>query len=365
MSFHSPGSVAVRLTRVCALRGATFALAPLVALMMPTAAQAQSERHVLRIEAAGAAVLGEQSDRFNLGGGVGASYEFRFIDVLGVEARYAAFFFPEPGAAPGDSGFASYQGVGLGLRVHPLPQLELGDLSFMAGANAVFTGAVTRPGVEVGAAFEFRIIDAVRLGPVVRYAHVFESDDDRIGRGDAGFLQFGVSAAFILDASRSRSADVTPLPADPEPAPVVVAEPQPQPEPEPVAAVEPQPEPEPAPTSTRQASSGERELEERIYFALGETDPTPETMDEIRRLARQINSNPQWGVVVIEGHASRPGDTGYNLVLSARRANRVRNLLIREGVSPDRLVVEAYGSGRASGGRESDDQRVVFRVRGR
>ena len=47
---------------------------------------------------------------------------------------------------------------------------------------------------------------------------------------------------------------------------------------------------------------------------------------------------------VIEGHASAPGDADYNMMISQKRANAVRTLLINEyGISAARLIAKGFG----------------------
>ncbi len=50
--------------------------------------------------------------------------------------------------------------------------------------------------------------------------------------------------------------------------------------------------------------------------------------------------------IFIEGHTDERGPQAYNLALGSRRANTVRNLLINEGVDPDRLFTISYGKER-------------------
>jgi len=47
---------------------------------------------------------------------------------------------------------------------------------------------------------------------------------------------------------------------------------------------------------------------------------------------------------VIEGHADNTGKADYNVELSRRRAESIRDALVEFGVSADRLVAEGYGS---------------------
>ncbi|WP_158965599.1 OmpA family protein [Paraglaciecola sp. L3A3] len=47
---------------------------------------------------------------------------------------------------------------------------------------------------------------------------------------------------------------------------------------------------------------------------------------------------------VIEGHASAPGDAGYNMMLSEKRAKAVSDLFVKEyGINPNRLTVKGFG----------------------
>lgn len=53
----------------------------------------------------------------------------------------------------------------------------------------------------------------------------------------------------------------------------------------------------------------------------------------------------QWGDVKVEvaGHADSIGGDAYNMGLSMRRANAVRDYLIGKGVAADRLIAKGYG----------------------
>lgn len=67
-----------------------------------------------------------------------------------------------------------------------------------------------------------------------------------------------------------------------------------------------------------------------------------ENLDIIRAVANYMRSNA--GVYVfICGHTDERGPEAYNLALGSRRSNAVRNLLIQEGVNPDRLFTISYG----------------------
>ncbi len=47
--------------------------------------------------------------------------------------------------------------------------------------------------------------------------------------------------------------------------------------------------------------------------------------------------------IIVSGHADTSGDDKYNKKLALKRANNVRNSLIKKGVNPDILVTESHG----------------------
>ena len=71
--------------------------------------------------------------------------------------------------------------------------------------------------------------------------------------------------------------------------------------------------------------------------------------------------------IEIAGHTDNAGDDDYNQALSARRAYAVKNYLVDQGVSADRLVATGYGAGQPVADNDSEEgraqnRRVVFRV---
>lgn len=70
-----------------------------------------------------------------------------------------------------------------------------------------------------------------------------------------------------------------------------------------------------------------------------------DNMDIIRSIAFYLKKKPNT-YLFIEGHCDERGAEAYNLALGARRSNSVRNLLIKEGVSPENLFTVSYGKER-------------------
>jgi outer membrane protein OmpA-like peptidoglycan-associated protein len=136
----------------------------------------------------------------------------------------------------------------------------------------------------------------------------------------------------------------TPCPVPPPPAPVVAA-------PEPVAAplapaapivAAPEPAPlapvaEPVPVATL--------VLEGVNFDFDKAVIRPQ---DYPILDQNIVALKEWGdvEVEVEGHTCSIGTEEYNLGLSQRRAEAVRNYLVSKGVSADRLTVRGYGESR-------------------
>jgi OOP family OmpA-OmpF porin len=79
---------------------------------------------------------------------------------------------------------------------------------------------------------------------------------------------------------------------------------------------------------------GSREL--RVYFNFDKADLTPEGRRLLKGVADRAKQDTSMKVVVI-GKADRAGSDAYNLALSQRRADAVRQVLVQNGV-PDSQV---------------------------
>ena len=79
-----------------------------------------------------------------------------------------------------------------------------------------------------------------------------------------------------------------------------------------------------------------------VTFDTNSTEIRPGLFSEITRVARILKQYPDT-LVRVEGHTDSVGTDAYNMDLSVRRANSVRTLLVREGVSGDRMQAVGYG----------------------
>ncbi|MEO8558252.1 MAG: OmpA family protein [Rhodospirillales bacterium] len=99
-----------------------------------------------------------------------------------------------------------------------------------------------------------------------------------------------------------------------------------------------------------------------VFFDFDKSDIMPQAFIIIREAA----NNARAGAVQrlnVTGHTDRAGQEGYNLALSLRRANAVKDVLIREGLSADQIVVIGKGETEllvptADGVRAAQNRRV-------
>ncbi len=79
-----------------------------------------------------------------------------------------------------------------------------------------------------------------------------------------------------------------------------------------------------------------------VTFDTNSTAVRPGLISEINRVAGVLNQYPTT-LVRVEGHTDSVGSDAYNMDLSIRRANAVKNLLVQRGVADSRIDVVGYG----------------------
>ena len=108
-----------------------------------------------------------------------------------------------------------------------------------------------------------------------------------------------------------------------------------------------------------------------ILFDFGSTDIRPEYHDKLDALARFLEKNPE-AYALIEGFADNTGDPTYNMMLSRRRAESVKNYLMEKeifsaaeanisAVAEKRLVTVWYGPVVPEASNETAEGRQVNR----
>jgi peptidoglycan-associated lipoprotein len=80
-----------------------------------------------------------------------------------------------------------------------------------------------------------------------------------------------------------------------------------------------------------------------IYFDFDKYNIRPDQWPKVKKLAELIKNNPSNYTVRIEGNCDEWGTEEYNYALGLKRANSVKNALIKLGVNPKKLTVISYG----------------------
>ncbi|WP_317987783.1 OmpA family protein [Hyalangium gracile] len=78
-----------------------------------------------------------------------------------------------------------------------------------------------------------------------------------------------------------------------------------------------------------------------VLFASGQADLLPSARNRLTEVAQALKQADNR--LTIEGHTDAQGPDHYNEELSLRRAEQVRDFLISQGVSPDRVTVRGLG----------------------
>jgi outer membrane protein OmpA-like peptidoglycan-associated protein len=104
-----------------------------------------------------------------------------------------------------------------------------------------------------------------------------------------------------------------------------------------------------------------------LYFLEGTDALTPDSEREVERIFAEIAARPYPEILVI-GHTDAVGNAQFNDQLSRQRAQRVRDDLIKRGISADRIEVSSRGKREpliptAEGVSEPKNRRVEINVR--
>ncbi|MYM68196.1 OmpA family protein [Pseudoduganella sp. FT55W] len=183
----------------------------------------------------------------------------------------------------------------------------------------------TSPYLSAGLGFQADLSERVALQADIRNVHGFiRGDEFPNSKSNNYYATVGLNIAF----------NAPPKAAPPAPTPAPVVEPPPPPPPTPA------PPPPPPPARFEKVTMSATEL---FSFDSAKLNPSQPKLDEIANL---LNANTGINDVVISGYADRLGSDKYNLKLSERRANAVKDYLVSKGVAATRL--NAVGKGEAN-----------------
>jgi outer membrane protein OmpA-like peptidoglycan-associated protein len=100
---------------------------------------------------------------------------------------------------------------------------------------------------------------------------------------------------------------------------------------------------------------------ERVHFDLAQTALSAEEDAVLVEVANTLRSRPDIRRVEIGGHTDSTGSLDYNMTLSEKRAEVVREALIARGVPPEVLVVRGYGPLRPIVPNDTEEGRATNR----
>jgi len=81
-----------------------------------------------------------------------------------------------------------------------------------------------------------------------------------------------------------------------------------------------------------------------LYFFLDSVELKPDSLASIKEIITEIEKRASTDIEVI-GHTDRSGDEEFNMALSRKRAERVRNLLVAAGIALAAIRVAFHGEG--------------------
>ncbi|MBL4649200.1 MAG: OmpA family protein, partial [Aureispira sp.] len=131
------------------------------------------------------------------------------------------------------------------------------------------------------------------------------------------------------------------------PKPTVDTVPTPEPEPTPEPVVEPEPKPTPEPVTEPEyyeVKETEKAIKEtRAYFQSNSAWISAADREKFDKLATKMQSDSKYHAI-IHGHTDNVGDPESNKKLARKRALKVKEYLIAQGVSEDKLTLVAEGA---------------------
>jgi outer membrane protein OmpA-like peptidoglycan-associated protein len=105
----------------------------------------------------------------------------------------------------------------------------------------------------------------------------------------------------------------------------------------------------------------------QVHFGLDAVKLSPEEDAILTEVANTLRARPDLVRVEVQGHTDSQGGAAYNLTLSQKRAEVVRQALLDRGVAPEQLVARGYGqqfpiADNATEEGRAENRRVEFKI---
>lgn len=99
-------------------------------------------------------------------------------------------------------------------------------------------------------------------------------------------------------------------------------------------------------------------LSGEVLFTSGKAVLLPAAQAKLSEVANALTQQNPDATIVVEGHTDAQGSQSFNLDLSTRRAQAVRDYLASHGVAPDRIRSEGLGFSRPIGDNKTAEGRA-------
>jgi outer membrane protein OmpA-like peptidoglycan-associated protein len=100
---------------------------------------------------------------------------------------------------------------------------------------------------------------------------------------------------------------------------------------------------------------------DKVYFQFDSDIIDAKSYELLNEVSAVVMANPSLGRVEVAGHTDSDGADAYNLELSDRRANAVRNYLVSRGVGAGRIIATGYGEIRPLVGNDTPEGKAQNR----
>ncbi len=99
---------------------------------------------------------------------------------------------------------------------------------------------------------------------------------------------------------------------------------------------------------------------ENVFFETDKYDILPQSEEDLYNVIEHLNQYPKLQIL-LTGHTDNVASENYNLQLSKKRAESVRNFFIKNGIPQNRLKIDFKGESQPLRSNESEEGRAINR----
>jgi OmpA-OmpF porin, OOP family len=122
----------------------------------------------------------------------------------------------------------------------------------------------------------------------------------------------------------------------------------------------PPPAPAPPPVAQAPPPAKKKIVRRSVHFDFDKATIRPDAVPVLNEAAETLKA--EGGIaVIVEGHTDSVGTDAYNQKLSRRRADAVRQYLVKHGIPANRITAEGFGESRPVASNDTGDGRAQNR----